>query len=125
MLIPEEDGMSGTPTEPTDHIPIDDGYHEEGSPEDGDDIKQRERYAWLAGWGISLALHAVVSLILVFIVVTVRLTQAVPPTRAVDIETIMQPPEEEPPQRELERVDVTVEHEVEAPNPTVRQPQRR
>ena len=104
--------------------PYDDEFDDEellDEDEQGEDLEQRERNAMLTGWGISLALHAIVALILLFVVVAVRLVQNIPPTRSVDIETIEVPPEEEEELRELEEQDVTIEHEVEVKNPTVQQ----
>lgn len=104
-----------------DELPEELDGEEEQSAEETD-LEQRSRNALLTGWGISLTLHVIVMLIMAFVVAAVRVITTVPPTRAVDIETIMQPPEErEDMARELEANDVTVVSDIEVPNPTVQQ----
>lgn len=74
-------------------------------------LEERDRNAMFSGWSISLATHALVALVLTFVVVAARLVNNVPPTRAVMIDTIELPDMTEPDLRELENVDIVIVHE--------------
>ncbi|TVR40280.1 MAG: hypothetical protein EA402_13865 [Planctomycetota bacterium] len=91
---------------------------EEGQEEDDGD---REVVAAWSGWGISLAMHAIVFLLLAFVVIAGRLIDDPVPVRPAVIEPPPPPPEEEKEERELTEVDVTIVAEVEVETPVVTQ----
>lgn len=80
---------------------------------DEDDDDNRETVATVSGWGISLAMHAIVFLILGLVVIVGQLIDDAPPVRPATIEPPPPPPEEERELRELKEVTVEIESEVE------------
>lgn len=85
---------------------------------DADDEK-RETTARISGWGLSLALHAIVLLLLAFVVVAGRLIEDPVPVRATLIPPPPPPPPEEQREVTLTEVEVTIETEVEVETPVV------
>ena len=87
--------------------------------EEHEDGENRETVAVFSGWGMSLALHAIVLLLLAFVVVAGRLLDDPVPVRTAIVEPPPPPPEEEKDERELNEVDITIEVEVEVETPVV------
>jgi len=104
-----------------DDLPPDDELLDEDElgEEEPEDLEERERNAAIAGWGTSLALHAVVLIILGVIAVATNLLTDAPPTRTANIEPPPPPPEEERELRDLNPVDTEIEAEVEVETPVV------
>ena len=80
----------------------------------------REAVAAVSGWGISIAMHAIVLLLLAFVVIAGQLLEEPVPVRTAVIEP-PPPPEEEKEERELTEVDITIEAEVEVETLVVNQ----
>lgn len=89
---------------------------EEEDQDDGD----RETVAAVSGWGISIAMHALVLLLLAFVVIAGRLLDEPVPIRPAIIDPPPPPPEEEK-VRDLTEVDITIEADVEVETPVVHQ----
>ena len=89
---------------------------------DEEDDENRGTVAAVSGWGISLAMHAIVFLLLAFVVIAGQLLDEPVPVRTAAIEPPPPPPEEEKEERELTEVEVTIEAEVEVETPVVTQP---
>ncbi|TVR10298.1 MAG: hypothetical protein EA401_12305 [Planctomycetota bacterium] len=86
-----------------------------------DDDGDREAVAAVSGWGISLALHAIIFLLLAFVIIAGRLIDEPIPVRPAIIEPPPPPPVEQEKERELTEVDVTIVAEVEVETPIVTQ----
>jgi len=118
--VPLASGDPGPPDEsgesefPEDEL-VDDLEDEAG------DLEERERNAALAGWGTSLALHALVMLILGVVAVATSLLTETPPVRTANVDPPPPPPEEDRQLRELTPTDTEVVDEVEIENPLVTQ----
>lgn len=102
-----------------DELMDDEELLEEEGEEDFDD-EHRTLIAGLSGWGISLAAHGLIALILMTMVIAAELERERPPVRLTIIDPPAEVEEEEPPEeRDLEEVDVTIEAEVEVDEPVV------
>ena len=104
-----------------DDYEYDDDYIDDDEllDEEHDEDDNRETVAVFSGWGMSLALHAIVLLLLAFVVVAGRLLDDPVPVRTAYVEPPPPPPEEEKEERELTEVDITIEVEVEVETPVV------
>ena len=79
----------------------------------------RETVAAVSGWGISLAMHAILLLLLAFVVIAGRLINEPIPIRPAVIELTPPPPEEEKPDRDIIETDITIVAEVDVETPIV------
>lgn len=80
------------------------------------DEEYNEKRGSLAGWGISLCVHALALIILATVIIAAKVVVERPPTRLVQIEMPPEPPKEKP-KRELVEVDeVEIVHDEEVTN---------
>ena len=100
----------------TDDLMYDEDYFVEDALIDHDN---RETTATISGWGLSIALHAIILLLLAFVVIAGRFIEEPVPVRTAFIE--IPPPPEQQEEREvtLTEVEVTIEVEVEVETPVV------
>ena len=95
-----------------------DDYYDDEELEDEYE-EGRQTVAAVSGWGISVALHAIVFLLLATVLIAQQLTEEPIPVRTAAIDPPPPPPEEKKEERELTEVDVTIEAEVEVETPVV------
>ncbi len=81
-----------------------DEVHDEFLENDNDEI-----VAGASGWGISLIAHALILLVLAFIIIAQQMEQDKPPIKVIMLETADDIEKPEVEKREIEEVDVTVE----------------
>lgn len=80
------------------------------------DEEYDEKKGGLAGWGISLCVHAVILLILATVVIASKVIVESPTTRLVKIEIPSEPPRDKPERELVEIDDVEIVHDEEVTN---------